>query len=427
MKKIISLSLACVLLALTLSLGACRKIGNKSTVTTTEPPKPIPVDTVNGMTAKDLFGKYCYDRESNPSIDLTSTYTDADEEYTQYIELKINGSELYTYIKDDIGELKIHYIDGVAYVDTGDEKYKSSHIDPEDILGYDIFGMYNSVAASDWIGWHAKKLKEAQIYSYDGLFYFDITYTAVEAHRMGNGDRGYTETLYFDSLGTLKKFVSKSAKHTTVTEVNSYGKEVHISLPADAYLYVEKDDGVGAGDQDPQIYDLYERLCTTLDDANIYTMRVEGLMVGDLVWYETDGLGHYIKTKQDGAPCDKWLIAGRQYVSLNGGDVSMTLYTEDIIFEIEMAIALKGAVAKPIHGNSMKDLTLERSEGLNILSFDATDEEGNIERYTITFDDQFSSVHINRSNVINEYSIPLVDYWFGSINDQNFKIEVVLS
>lgn len=105
----------------------------------------------------------------------------------------------------------------------------------------------------------------------------------------------------------------------------------------------------------------------------------------------------------------------------------MTLYTEDIIFEIEMAIALKGAVAKPIHGNSMKDLTLERSEGLNILSFDATDEEGNIERYTITFDDQFSSVHINRSNVINEYSIPLVDYWFGSINDQNFKIEVVLS
>ena len=258
MKKIISLVLAFIFVIGTLTLSSCvpiRKIDGdaestttQGTTATTAPQKPVPVDSVNGMGAKQLFEKFFEEFTNSKSFDFNAIITTVEEGkiVTENVEFKIDESgELYVSMFAEGMDMKIWFVDGVVYVETEGQKYKSSNQDVDDIFGEGFFDEFISIAPDEQYDAYFKKIEGAQIYSYGGLYYFSFSVTAEEAEQMGVGDEGYTETVYLKADGTITKIVDKSATSSMTLNLNSYGKKVTITPPDDPDSFVDMTDQGG--------------------------------------------------------------------------------------------------------------------------------------------------------------------------------------
>ncbi len=456
MKKILSMVLVIIMLSLSLLLNACDSDKpdrganeNQTTDTGTEtetetdtetesesetesgpsspvPSGPIAVTDVNGMNGRQLIERFVEEFSATELYDMSVTTKSKEDGVTTTlrVDMKINETAVYVYTLNGDAYIKVWCVDDTMYVDMLGEKYKTTGQDVDDIFGEGMMSDLFGDVLSDLPESYLEKAKNAQIYSQNSLYYFTVTVTASEAMEMGEGEEGYTETIYVDSTGTLKKIVDKQGTDETILTLNSYGKPVVITAPDDAESYIEIL-GVGPGDQDPQIYAVYQTLCEKLEAATVYTMEC---LLDDEPYlrYATDGSGEYIGCYDEDHFYEMWFVGNTGYVSLDGEGAEVTDATEDISSAMLLARTLLSMVADPVSGTDMTYLTLTQGEGTDqILTFEIEYMEGVSDLYTITYDQQMTTIAIK---ITSSYDgdAETSEYRFGYVNDPDFRVEAPL-
>ncbi len=435
MKRIISLILACMMIFGALALSSCRPIeptGDSSqtttqgTAATTAPQAPVPVDSLNGKNAKQLFEKFFSDYKNSKSFDLSMsmTTTEEGETLTENIEIKLTETEMYMDMSMDGTDMKIWLVGGVVYVDMGGEKYKSSNADIGDILGDGFIDEIVSTIPIEFPEAYMKKVEAAQIYSHKGAYYFSVSVTAAEAEQMDLGDEGYVETIYFNAAGEVTRVFDRSidAKNTMTLNLNSYGKKVTITPPANPDSFV---------DQTPQAsaeYATYEQLREVLTSATAYSV----VWYDDELYmsYETDGEGEHILANWGSNVYEIWYIDGQYYLSRNG---EAPLETLSLNGEAYSAYQESQGINKILDdledGGSINDIaTVNMGDSKKMMTFEfhypSGDEflENVIIFVSITYDCDFTNIDISMNTQYNGEPIGTTNFHFSSINLTDLNI-----
>lgn len=428
MKKIIAITLACMLLFSSLLLTSCdeRVDNNKKAEQTTaqtqsnaqKEEKPRPVTSVKGKNARQLFEEAMTDYSQSKSFDISMSMETTEEgvKKTEKIDMKLSESAMYMDMLFDDTDMTIWLVDNVVYVDMADEKVKATNASIADIFGDNFLDELMAELPTDISEIpeaYMKKMESAQIYSYKGTYYFSVKVSDAEAVEMELGEKGYTETMYFNSDGSIKKIVSKSDDATMTILIRSYGKAVDISAPKNADEFVEKPtEQAGAGKQDPETYAVYEQLLDKIENATSYMMNIE--MNGEpYIYYECDGKGgYYTGVTQNNSYYEVWLVNGQGYVSTNYSMPVKTNNISSIQQSISSAASLKNYVTdNKIHGDDMSDLTISNisSYGEKTLSF--TVYEGtSYYIYSFTYGPTYVDVFI--TNVYGNGSTETLTYTF---------------
>ncbi len=440
MKRIILIALSCVLILSSFLLTSCDsddpKQPNKqetqeaqtttNTDTAAKPSGPVPVDSVNRMGAKHLFQKFMSDFKKAKSFDISMSMKSTEDGITttEHIDIKINDTAIYIDMLIDDQAMKMWLVDNAVYVDTEEGKYKASNTGIADILGEGFLEEIMAEVPTDVPEEYLEKLEDAQIYSYEDIYYFTVTVTDDEASQMGYEEKGYRETVYFDSMGTLQKIVDIDTDSNVMTIlINSYNKPVVINKPTDADEYIEVERG--PENENSQEYAVYDQLCDTIDNAAIYTMYVD-INENPYISYETDGQGKYVGVYNDtdNSFYEIWSVKGQGYISKDGEYPIKTDITSDILQSFVAAESMKDFITdNRIYEDDMIDLTI--SQGVQnslILSFEVNTGNGTSDVYTFTFYDQMSDIHLNISSTANGQPEDIINYWFNSINDNTFEL-----
>lgn len=393
MKRIISFILVCMMILGVLTLSSCvpiKKIDGEAdntttqgTTATTAPQEPVPVDSVGGKNAKQLIEKFFNDYKNSKSFDIEAQHVTAEDGMTttESIALKLTDNDLYMDMKMDEMKMEVWFVDGVLYVDMDGQKYKSSNDDIDDVFGDGFIDEIVSGIPTEYPEAYMKKLEAAQIYSYGGIYYFSVTITAEEAEQMELGEEGYTETVYLKADGTVIKIVDKSATATMTMTVNSYGKNVTITPPADPNSFVDQTT------QTSEAYTAYESVCDTLYEAIAYGFDIiveENSVVS--MSYTTDGNGKYVCVLEETNTYEMWIVSGKGYVSVDGERPTQTSVTADMRSTFEELEGMKDYFATPIEEGDMKDLeVIDDYMGVTRITFEVEYFEGTSDFYIIDY------------------------------------------
>ena len=410
--------------------GDAESTTTQGTTATTVPQEPVPVDSVGGMGAKQLFEKFFEDFTNSKSFDFSASMTTTEDgkTVTENVEFKIDeGGELYMSMFMDGMDMKIWFVDGVVYVATEGQKYKSSNQDVDDIFGEGFVDSFVSeLPSTDHHDTYMKKLEAAQIYSYGGLYYFSVSVSAEEAKQMDMGDEAYTETIYFNSSGAVTKIIDRSATSTMTLNLNSYGKKVTITPPADPNSFVDMTDQGGGQVSDE--YAVYEQVCEVLTSATAYSV----VWYDDELYmsYETDGEGEHILANWGSNVYEIWYIDGQYYLSRNG---EAPLETLSLNGEAYSAYQESQGINKILDdledGGSINDIaTVNMGDSKKMMTFEfhypSGDEflENVIIFVSITYDCDFTNIDISMNTQYNGEPIGITNFYFSSINLTDLNI-----
>ncbi|MBO5355861.1 MAG: hypothetical protein J6B09_07340, partial [Clostridia bacterium] len=178
----------------------------------------------------------------------------------------------------------------------------------------------------------------------------------------------------------------------------------------------------GAGDQDPEVYGVYEALCDTLASATVYTMD---LYMNDLPYlvYETDGEGQYAAMYEEDAFYEVWSVNGQGYKCQDEGEVTQIEIDEGVLQAFETMQMMVLVISDPISGDLMTDLVLTEEEDGLVLTFTAGYEDVT-NYYTIAFDAQMTSVYFCICTATDTEVDTVVEYFLDHIGDTDFTVEV---
>ncbi len=417
MKKIIIIAISCILTLSSFLFTACEKRidnnENKSSEQTTaqtqnntvNEEKPMPIPSVKGKNGRQLFEDAMSSYTSSTTFDIAMTMesTENGTKTTEKMEYKIGSNSMYFDIEMGEQDMTIWFVDNTLYLEMGDEKYKAANTNIADVLGENFFDELLSelpTDISDIPEAYMKKMESAQIYSYKGTYYFSVTVTDEEAVEMELGEKGYTETMYFDSNGAIKKIVAKDAKETMTVLINSYGKDVEISTPENADEFVEKpiEEEAGPGVQDHATYAVYEDILDTLRNATSYIMSIE-MNERPYIFYEVDAVGgKYTAVLESESIYEMWLVNGQGYVCINNDTPLKTNELSTILKSMESAESTKDYITEsPIHGDEMSHLTISNTSnsGEKNLSFSVIKTDL-IYTYSFTYAETYVDVFITK-------------------------------
>lgn len=445
MKKILSAIVACVLILSAVLFTSCDDISENDIISelggssassdtetakdteTTEPDEPVKVDSINGKNARQLFEKFYEELKSLKSCDMSVSEMSSENGklVTETMEIKRNNDSSYIYMSGKDGYMKVWIIGGMAYVDMNGQKLKTN--DVTEIFEENLFDSFVSEVMTEVPEMYLKKLESAQLYSYNGEYYCTVKISAKENEQMTGESEAYEDTIYFGADGSVKRTVSISEDGSTITtNIKSVGKPVTITKPADADSYYEKGGSTGAGDQDPEVYAIYDELCDIIGEMSVYTMYVDldSTEYAMVAGYEVDRKGNkYLGVVMDGVTSEMWYVGGVAYVSQNNSQPQRTQYDQDMKESIDSIAGMKDSISdNRIDGNLMSGLTYEKISATEYtLSFSVRGSETFVD-YTFFFDASYSYitvyVEVGSENTVEQSMV----YEFNSINDPALEV-----
>ena len=445
MKKFIIITLVCILTLSSFLFTACDERvdnnANKQSEQTTDQPqnntvteeKPIPVPSVKGKNARQLFEDAMSDYTSSKTFDVAMSMesTKDGEKTIEKIAYKINDTEMYLDIELEEQDMTIWFVDNTVYLEMDDEKYKAANTSIADVLGENFFDELLGelpTDISDIPEAYMKKMEGSQIYSYKGIYYFAVTVTDKEAVEMNLGEKGYTETMYFDSNGAIKKIVDKTSDKTLTVLINSYGKDITITKPENADTFVEQSfdssedipsdtpSDSDHGSQDPQNYAIYEQLLDKIDNATSYIMSID-LYEKPYISYQADSKGGrfvYV-TESENSAYEMWIVDGQGYVSINGEKPIKCEITSDMLQSFDSVESLKDYLVKmKVLGDDMIGLSISDTTipGEKLLTFSVKNASSE-DLYSFTFGNSYIEALITTTSNGQSESI---EYIFDFVN-----------
>ena len=315
----------------------------EETTLPTDTNEPVPFETLNGMTAKQLYEAFIeeYFSSAQFDIELTVEQTDGDSVVlASSIATKIGENAVYYSLTMDglmDGKpMEVWLINDVAYVNSYGEKIKRENIGSMDeILGDGaldaVWGSFKQGLPQVYID----ALEAAQLYFADGVYYYTITVP------VGNMEYdSVTETVYFNENGKVVGVTGVADGYSMHSTVNSYGKPVEVLPPTDADEYVPEFTPVDSlcGMNAAQLYQTFENQYKNSTAYNIryywkqapgksYTPTEKNLIVnGNSHYYSYSG------TYSD--PIKAWILDDVAYIEygnwIDDGNWKMKCSPEDI-------------------------------------------------------------------------------------------------
>ena len=341
MKKTFRMALfLCLILATVLIFAACNKTPAtpeesspeqtttpEETTLPTDTNEPVPFETLNGMTAKQLYEAFIeeYFSSAQFDIELTVEQTDGDSVVlASSIATKISENAVYYSLTIDglmDGKpMEVWLINDVAYVNSYGEKIKRENIGSMDeILGDGALDAVWGSFKQDLPQVYIDALEAAQLYFADGVYYYTITVP------VGNMEYdSVTETVYFNESGKVVGVTGVADGYSMHSTVNSYGKPVEVLPPTDADEYVPEFTPVDSlcGMNAAQLYETFENEYknSTAYDIRYYWKQAPGkntpteknlIVNGNNRYYSYSGI--YSE------PIKAWLFDDVSYIDYSNG------------------------------------------------------------------------------------------------------------
>ena len=361
MKKTFRIALLlCLVLGTVFMLAACNKTPATPEETTPEETTPeqttpeettspdvtdgpIPLETLNGMTAKQLYEAFIeeYFSSAQFDIELTVEQTDGDSVVlASSIATKISENAVYYSLTMDVlmdgKPMEVWLIDDVAYVNSYGEKIKRENIaSMDEIIGEGALDAVWGSFKQDLPQVYIDALEAAQLYFADDVYYYTITVP------VGNMEYdSVTETVYFNENGKVIGVTAIADGYSMRATINSYGKPVEVLPPTDADEYVPEFTPVDSlcGMNAAQLYETFENEYKNSTAYNIryywkqapgksYTPTEKNLIVnGNNRYYSYSGI--YSE------PIKAWLFDDVAYIEygnwIDDGNWKMKCSPEDI-------------------------------------------------------------------------------------------------
>lgn len=379
------------------------------------PEGAVAVDTVNGMNATQLFEKFIAEYAASTAYDINIKIkqTSGDETVTMSMAVKLTQDAVYYGMAMDFNTQSIWVVDGTAYMFTNGERIKQTGVSIEDVFGDGTFEALIGSVVADIPDEYYTYLAEAQLYYYDGLYFYSIAMFLPESGMT-------TEIVFFDETGTVVRIVDQAEGISVTSTINSYGnKPVIITPPKDADLYVEASEipeNPILPESEDEIYAFYTDACTTFQSATHYglSLFIDG---EEMANYNIAGSDKYITVVSNGTAISQWLINNVGYASINYQNPTQTEITDTFLETFARFEAMF-----PIDVLAKAELQkLQCSYNANydeiVIEFEYTDEEGNLAQYTYAIPRSGGYIDITVTEIVNGTEDSSYNFFFVIVPD----------
>ena len=439
-KKILSIIFLCIIFLESFLLSGCNKPSfkpprqNEETTLPQDHTSPVSepdtIKTINGMTVVQLYENFINEYTNADTYDISvrsSIHADGIN-MTSLVDLKLGENAMY--IKADVADVEMEcwFFTDYSYFNIGGEKYKATGATVDDIFGEGFVEITLSSALSSIDQTvYLDKLNEIQLHFENGEYYYTLKLTDKEAEDLGIGTNNYSETVFFDAKGKIRKIVCSSDSEEVLILLNAYGDTVDIALPADHDSYIEQtapddneEDAItppeNAGCQDPLMYAEYEKIFYTLKNAKKFSAIKNANGSTELFYTKVEN-DEYMSILENNGYHEQWYIKGKGYACEDSGKAHITEVTAEFLSYFEAARSeIEFVCGLQLHGNDMADVNFIKDYSWADLIYSHNNNDGTVDRYEIRYYYDMSQVNIKITQFLNGEENSSVEYFFLDIN-----------
>ena len=291
-----------------------------------QPEGSVLVDSIGGKTVVELLEKFIEDFATAKTYDFTVSHEYAGFGVTtsEFVSLKIGENTLAINMNMEFMVADIYFVDGIIYMNTGEQKIKIPAQNVDDVMGE---GFLDSLQEGpDFSEEDFEELAEAKIYLLGDTYI--VTFLSTDED---TGEEVSTR-LEFNADGELLLMEGTSEREHTRFVINSYGKPVTVTPPADADEYVslgsdpEIPEGAVAVDtlNGMNARQLLDKFLTEYPTAKTYDIKVSiqqfsmEEMMNMNVSVKIGESSMYFQMEMDGEILEMWVVDSIAYVNMNG-------------------------------------------------------------------------------------------------------------
>ena len=400
--------------------------------------QPVAIKTVNGMTLIQLYENFIEEYTKAATLDI-SIITDITSEgiQTNYsLRLKLTDDAMYIMVDADDTELECWFLEDSSYLNIAGEKHKNSNVTVDDVFGEGFIELSLSSVANDVDNSvYSKKLENAQLYTDNDEYCCDLKFTVEEAEALDMEAEAFTETLFFDAQGKIKKIIDQSSTEEITVTLDVYNNTLLINAPADKDSYIEQtipeeDDSNQdtpedlSGIQNPLLYAEYQSVFQAIKNARKFEMIVT-TKGSSILFYTVVKNNACVCVLENGVYCDRWYVDGKGYVCENNGTVFSTEVTESFLSYFNSAQAQKDFVAGlQLHGNDINDFSVSKQYSSSKITLSHNNTDGTVDFYEITShypQGKVDSAYITITRSLNGTQLFSIEYAFFNIDSVYLK------
>ena len=385
------------------------------------PEGAVAVDTVNGMNATQLFEKFITEYSASTAYDIRISMKQTFDEETMTISMAVmlTSDAVYYAMAAEGSLVKIWVVDGTAYMFSDGEKIKQTGVSIEDIFGDGTFESLIDSVVTDIPDEYYTQLAEAQLYYYEGLYFYIIT-------MFQEGTGMTTEIVFFDETGTVVRVVDTADGISVTQTINAYGnKPVVITPPEDADEYID----AGATPEAPElpetedeIYELYTSICTTMQECESYTVDIWATGLYLSMRYEVAGEDKCLAFMDGESWIEQCIINQIGYIRIDYGENIETPLNEEFLESFASVEALL-----PINVLAKNDLQNPRCSydedwGEIVIEFEYASENNTLTQYKYAIEETGSYIDITVTEIVD--GIEGETYSFFFVEDPTLEIKL---
>ena len=388
------------------------------------PEGAVAVDTVNGMNATQLFEKFITEYSASTAYDIriSMKQTFGEETMTISMAVMLTSDAVYYAMAAEGSLVKIWVVDGTAYMFSDGEKIKQTGVSIEDIFEDGTFESLIDSVVTDIPDEYYTQLAEAQLYYYEGLYFYTIT--------MFQADTGMTtEIVFFDETGTVVRVVDTADGISVTQTINAYGnKPVVITPPEDADQYIdagaapEAPDAPELPETEDEIYELYTSICTTMQECESYTASIWITELYFSMDYAVVGEDKYVSFMDEESLIEQCIIDQIGYVRIDCGENIETPINEEFLepFAFAEAVFPTQVLAK----NDLQNLRCSYDEdwGEIVIEFEYASENNTLTQYKYAIEETGSYIDITVTEIVD--GIEGETYSFFFVEDPTLEIKL---
>ena len=385
------------------------------------PEGAVAVDTVNGMNATQLFEKFITEYSASTAYDIriSMKQTFGEETMTISMAVMLTSDAVYYAMAAEGSLVKIWVVDGTAYMFSDGEKIKQTGVSIEDIFEDSTFESLIDSVVTDIPDEYYTQLAEAQLYYYEGLYFYTIT-----MFQAGTGMT--TEIVFFDETGTVVRVVDTADGISVTQTINAYGsKPVVITPPEDADEYID----AGATPEAPElpetedeIYELYTSICTTMQECESYSVDIWATGLYLSMCYEVAGEDKYLAFMDGESWIEQCIINQIGYIRIDYGENIETPLNEKFLESFASVEALLpiNVLAK----NDLQNLRCSYDEdwGEIVIEFEYASENNTLTQYKYAIEETGSYIDITVTEIVD--GIEGETYSFFFVEDPTLEIKL---
>ncbi len=314
-----------------------------------DPNKPegaVLVDSINGKSVRELLEQFAEDFGAATSCDFSVVHESFEDGVTvsESVAIKFTPDALVFNMNMESMVGDICFVDGMVYINTEGQKLKMPAQNIDEVMGEGFLGGFKN--GPEFTDEDLEEVENAKIYLLDGIYIVNFLSTDEET------GEPLPSRLEFNAEGELMLLEGINDTQHLIFTVNSYGKPIVITAPADADDYIL----VGGTNPDPEIPEgavavdslngmnatqLYEKFIAEYMSSGTCDIQVnsrqELIGVGTMMMSTTTKINEnaiYYAMEMDGEVMEMWLIDGVAYINTNGEKLKYEgVGVEDILGE----------------------------------------------------------------------------------------------